>query len=321
MKFDVIVGNPPYQLSDGGAQASATPIYHLFVQQAKKLTPRFIVMIIPSRWFAGGKGLDEFRMEMIADKHISYIHDFLNAEDCFGTGVEIKSGVCYFLWNRDREGMCLVTTHSPDGSISKSERYLKRGDDDVFIRRNEALPILEKIGREYKSFSALVSSRKPFGLSTTDMGQQKLQKENVVIYQRGGTAHFDRKKIIKNRDWVDDFKIFITKAYNAGDDVPHQILNKPIIAGPGTCCNETYLVIGPFSSKQIAKNVKAYIETKFFRFLVSIKKISQDATAKVYQFVPMQDFSKPWTDEELYKKYNLTCDEIAFIESMIKPME
>ena len=321
MKFDVIVGNPPYQLNDGGAQASATPLYHLFVLRAMKLNPRFLTMIIPSRWFAGGKGLDEFRAKMIGDRHMRVLHDYLNAADCFGNGVEIKSGVCYFLWSRETVGPCDIITHSPDGSLSSATRYLQYKGSDVFVRRNEAISILDKVGISESNFSTLVSSRKPFGLSTTDVGHAAEKPGDVRIYQRGGVAYYPRRNLLKNQTYVDLHKIFITKAYNAGDDFPHQILNVPIRAGKGTCCSETYVIIGPFQSEGESMNVESYIKTKFFRFLVSLKKISQDATSKVYQFVPMQDFSKPWTDAELYAKYKLTKDEIAFIESMIKPME
>lgn len=322
MKFDVIIGNPPYQLSDGGSNASATPIYQLFIQQAKKLSPRYLSMIVPSRWFAGGKGLDSFRNEMIADTRIRELHDYLNASDCFGNGVEIKGGVCYFLWDRDNRGDCLVATHSSEGVISQQKRYMKIGDNDVFIRRNEAISILEKVSAfKENSFSTIVSSRKPFGLPTNITGSKTRSGCDVILYQRGGTAFYPLSGLTKNQGWINKYKIYITKAYNAGDDYPHQILNKPIFGDKETCCTETYIVIGPFESEMITNNVISYVCTKFFRFLVSLKKISQDATQRVYEFVPMQDFSKPWTDEELYAKYGLTKEEINFIESMIKPME
>ncbi len=323
MTFDVIIGNPPYQLSDGGNSASATPIYQLFVERAKKLNPRYLTMIIPSRWFAGGKGLDLFRNEMISDKRIRVLHDFLNASDCFGTGVEIKGGVCYFLWDRDNQGKCQVITHTSEGVISQQTRYMKLNDDsDVFVRRNEALPILEKVvSANEQSFSDLVSSRKPFGLPTNVSGHKLRCANDIVMLVRGGTEYYERSKITKNYGWIDKYKIYITKAYNAGDDFPHQILNKPIFGEPGTCCSETYIVIGPFNSKAETQNVISYIQTKFFRFLVSLRKISQDATQKVYSFVPVQDFSKPWTDEELYEKYGINDEEIAFINSMIRPMD
>lgn len=321
MRFDVIIGNPPYQLSDGGARASAAPLYHEFVLQALKLNPHYLTMIIPSRWFAGGKGLDSFRNRMINDRRITVLHDYLNAEDCFGTGVEIKSGVCYFLWDASANGKCKVFTHSPDGSVSYAERYMKRDGSDVFIRRNEAISILDKITSNGESFSCLVSSRKPFGLATTEVGHEEEREGDVVIYRHGGVAYYPRSQLPRNQDWVDKPKIFITKAYGASDDYPHQILNKPIVVGKATCCSETYLVIGPFETLSSARNVESYLKTRLFRFLVSIKKISQDATSRVYQFVPMQDFSHPWTDEMLYRKYGLDEREVAFIESTIRPME
>ena len=322
MQFDVIIGNPPYQMGDGGNGASATPIYHHFVEQSKKIAPRYLVMIIPSRWFAGGKGLDEFRETMISDKRVRHLEDYLNASDCFGNGVEIKGGVCYFLWDRDNIGSCHIVTHTTDGTISESTRFMKIGDNDVFVRRNEAVSIFEKVSKKYEPvFSTIVSSRRPFGLSTNVEGHDNKEENDITIFQRGGTAFFEYSKIEKNIEWVNKYKIYITKAYNAGDDYPHQIINKPILGLKGTCCTETYILIGPFETKGEANNVISYIQTKFFRFMVSLRKISQDATQKVYQFVPLQDFSHPWTDEMLYKKYGLDKDEIAFIESMIRPME
>ena len=322
MKFDVIISNPPYQLSDGGNAASASPIYQLFVEMAKKLNPRYLSMIIPSRWFSGGKGLDDFREDMIKDTRIRILHDFLNANDCFGNGVEIKGGVCYFLWDRDTRGKCTVITHSSEGIISSAERYMQIGGNDVFIRRNEAISILEKVqSKGESSFSEIVSSRRPFGLPTNFLGHKQKATDDIELLQRGGTSYISRKELLRNQNWVDKYKIYVTKAYNAGDEYPHQILNKPILGKPGSCCTETYIVIGPFKSFSETQNVISYLQTRFFRFLVSLKKISQDATQKVYQFVPVQDFSKPWTDEKLFEKYGLTDEEVSFIVSMIKPIK
>lgn len=322
MKFDVIIGNPPYQLSDGGNQASATPIYQLFIEQAQKLKPRFLSMIVPSRWFSGGKGLDSFRSNMISDRRIRVLHDYWNASDCFGTSVEIKGGICYFLWDRDNQGDCHVISHSTNGKISEMRRYLKiEENSDIFVRSNDAISVLEKVRLfNEESFSRLISSRRPFGLPTNIVGLKSHLKDSIVIHLRGGTAYYPLSKIEKNKEWVSKHKIYITKAYNAGDDYPHQIINKPIYGAPNTCCSETYLLIGPFETKIEACNVLSYIRTRFFRFLVWQRKITQDATQKVYSFVPLQDFSKPWTDAELYAKYGLTEEEIAFIESMIRPM-
>lgn len=322
MKFDVIVGNPPYQLSDGGAQASAMPIYNLFVVQAMRLKPRYLSMIIPARWYGGGRGLDEFRSAMIRDKRIRVLHDFLNASDCFGTGVEIKGGVCYFLWERDNEGKCRIFTHNGESVKEQPERYLKEKDSDVFIRYSEGVSVYHKIlAFKEKTMDALVSSQKPFGLRTFVRGTQTKTQDSVILFERGGRSYVNRNEIAVHRDWIDKPKVYISAAYNAGDTYPHQILGKPIIGEPGSCCTETYVVIGPFDNIKESENVVSYIQTKLFRFLVMLKKSSQHAASQVYSFVPVQDFSHPWTDEMLYKKYGLDDDEITFIDSMIRPME
>lgn len=334
MKFDVIVGNPPYQLSDGGAGASAKPLYHLFVQQAKKLNPTYLTMIIPARWFAGGRGVDEFRDEMLNDKRLTIIHDFPNASDCF-PGIEIKGGVCYFLWYKDNKDLCAIFTHKGDEIVSSAKRGLLEKGAETFIRFNEAVPVLRKVQNfQEDSFSELISANDPFGFDVREEGsfkrvQPKFKKtkfkESVEFYysgwQKSGIGHIDRKFIRKNLDWINEYKIYITKAYGAGESFPHQILNSPIIGKPNSCCSETYIVIGPFGNANKAENVVSYVKTKFFRFLVSLKKITQEARRGVYEFVPIQDFSEPWTDEKLYKKYGLSEEEIQFIESMIRPME
>lgn len=322
MKFDVIIGNPPYQLSDGGAQASATPIYNRFVEQAKKLNPRYMTMIIPARWYAGGKGLDTFRASMVMDRRIRVLHDFINASDCFGNGVEIKGGICFFLWDRDHVGKCKVFTHTGDKTVEQNERYLQEDGNDVFIRYAEGVSILGKVqSANEKTMDEMVSSQKPFGLRTYVHGEQKRFAGSIKLYERGGTGYVNRGKITKNENWIDQPKVFISAAYNAGDSIPHQIIGKPIAGEAGSACTETYIVVGPFNAPFEVDNAISYIQTKFFRFLVMLRKSSQHAASSVYAFVPQQDFSKPWTDTELYKKYGLTDDEIAFIESMIKPME
>lgn len=322
MKFDVIIGNPPYQLSDGGAQASATPIYNRFVEQAKKLNPRYMTMIIPARWYAGGKGLDTFRAAMVMDRRIRVLHDFINASDCFGNGVEIKGGICFFLWDRDHVGKCKVFTHTGDKTVEQNERYLQEDGNDVFIRYAEGVSILGKVqSANEKTMDEMVSSQKPFGLRTYVHGEQKRFAGSIKLYERGGTGYVNRGEITKNENWIDQPKVFISAAYNAGDSIPHQIIGKPIAGEAGSACTETYIVVGPFNAPFEVNNAISYIQTKFFRFLVMLRKSSQHAASSVYAFVPQQDFSKPWTDTELYKKYGLTDDEIAFIESMIKPME
>jgi site-specific DNA-methyltransferase (adenine-specific) len=319
MKFDVIIGNPPYQLATGGAQAQAIPLYDKFVLQAKKMNPRFLAMIIPSRWFSGGMGLNDFRSEMLNDNRIRKLVDYPLSSECF-PGVEIKGGVCYFLWDRDNSGKCNVITIRNNNKRT-SERFLLEEGNNIFIRFNEALPILDKVKKlREESFANIVSSQKPFGFPTNFRGKTKRFKNSIKIYVTKNINYINPKEIINNRDWVNKYKVLITKGYGAGEDFPHQIINKPILSEPNSCCSETYIILGVYNNKEQAENAISYIKTKFFRFLVMLQKNTQDALKRVYTLAPLQDFSESWTDEKLYKKYKLTKEEIDFIESMIRPM-
>ena len=318
MKFDVIIGNPPYQLKTGGAQAQAIPLYNKFVLQAKKLNPRYITMIIPSRWFTGGFGLNDFRNEMLNDNRLRVIHDFTDASECF-PGVEIKGGVCYFLWDRDHRGDCQINTHEGGKIVSSMERPLLEKGHDVFIRYNEAVPILKKIlAFKEPSFSSIMSSQRPFGLPTNFSDYHETKKEgDLTVYCNKKIGYISKNfPITKNAELINYYKLFTPKAVGSGGKDDYI---KPILGAPGSLCTETYVCTGPFKTEEEAKNVMSYIDTKFFHFLLTLKKNTQDCLSGAFEFIPLQDFSKPWSDKELYKKYNVTQDEIEFIESMVRP--
>jgi site-specific DNA-methyltransferase (adenine-specific) len=266
MKFDVIVGNPPYQISTGGSGVQATPIYNKFILQSKKMTPRFLSMIVPARWFSGGFGLDSFRDEMLHDNRVREIHDYPEASDCF-SGVQIKGGICYFLWDRDNPGKCKVITHKRDNTGKPEIRPLLEENCDVFIRYNEAVDILHKVwnvsGRDSVTMESIASSQRPFGLPTNFIGNKKQKDGNVVIYGNKGIEYCSRNEILKNHGLIDKIKIFIPRAGSGSDSFPHQILGKPFLVEANTACTETYIVIGPFSSKKEGHNVISYTNKIF----------------------------------------------------------
>ena len=320
MTFDVIIGNPPYQLADGGNAASAKPLYHLFVQQAIRLSPRYLSMIIPARWYSGGKGLDEFRDLMLNDTRLSYLVDYFDSNDCF-PGIDLSGGVCYFLWDQQHSGDCIVRSII-NGKESIIQRPLIEKGNDSFVRFNSSISILEKIKQfQESSFIQLVSSRKPFGIATNEKIDTEKGINGIKIYAYPKNGYIESSKVSANKQSVYKPKVLISYAYGERGNFPYLVIGKPFIGEVNSCCSETYLMIGPFDTTNECENAMSYIRTKFFRFLVLLRKNTQHATSKVYQFVPLQDFSHPWTDEMLYQKYSLTEDEIAFIESMIRPME
>ena len=339
MKLDAIVGNPPYQVMDGGNGASATPVYNLFVDISKKTMPDYISMIMPSRWMTGGRGLDSFRDRMLHDERICVLHDFYQANDCF-PNVEIKGGICYFLWDKTHHGNCLVASHH-NGTIRQNNRPLLEDGVETFIRSDEQISILYKVkAKDEKPLSLWLNAGRYYGFHTKvewdDDLHGRIQTadgsdfipvlskpasgKEVKIYIHGGECWIKRSDIPKNADSVDGYKVLLPRSGNPNSI----IIGKPKISEPGSCSSNTYVVaLCPERnlSKDEANNLFNYIKTKFFRLLVATKTTTQSMSLPAYTFVPLQDFTKPWTDEELYRKYNLTDDEIAFIESMIKPME
>lgn len=320
MKFDVIVGNPPYQLNDGGHGRSAKPLYHKFIQQAKKLNPKYLTMIVPDRWFAGGKGLNEFRDEMLNDKRFRKIVDYTSASDAF-PGADVPGGVCYFLWDNSYNGETEIEVRNGN-QIDISKRYLN--EFDTFIRYSTAADIIKKVRIHSKSFmSEKVSSRKPFGLATNERPKAK---GDLKLKYYGGYGSYPSDLITVGSDLIPLWKVITSKTSYDHAGQPDKAGQRRVfstleILKPNEICTETYIIVGSFNSEKECLNLLSYLKTKFTRFLVSQLSFSQDITKDRFAFVPIEDFSEPWTDEKLYKKYGLTEEEIAFIESMIRPMD
>ena len=323
MKFDVIIGNPPYQLNDGGGRDSAAiPLYDKFVQKAKQLAPHFLIMIIPARWYTGGRGLDDFRDNMISDTRLKVIHDYPETDDCF-PGLNIRGGVCYFLWDSLYHGDCTIINHIK-GKMIEMKRPLKEANIPLLIRYNQSISIMKKVLKfKEVSLGKYVSTSKPFGMRSnfSDFTSIQTEMHSVKLYRFGENGYVAKKIIVKNEKLIDRYKVLVSKASPGGDEYPHSIVSQPIVSEPNSVCTETYLVIKDVDSRIEAENLVSYVKTRFFRFMMSLVKNTQNISKASYTFVPLQDFSHPWTDEMLYRKYNLSSDEIAFIESMIRPME
>lgn len=323
MKFDVIIGNPPYQLSDGGNGVSSKPIYQHFVLQAKKLKPNYLIMITPSRWFTGGKGLDSFREEMLNDRHITYLFDYLNAKDCF-PGVSIGGGVSYFLWEKNRESDCCITNYV-NGYSNTSVRPLNQFP--TFIRYNESIKIITKIQSICNdSLVSQISPRNPFSLSTSLRGEPRKMPDSVIVYSSREQGYIKRSSISQGTDTIDKFKVMISRVTSEHAGEPdksgkYKVISKITILKPGEVCTDSYIIAYPNEDSTRVSNCYNYLRTKFVRFLILQTLTSINLSREQYSLVPMQDFSKSWTDEELYAKYGLDDEEIAFIESMIKPMD
>jgi site-specific DNA-methyltransferase (adenine-specific) len=324
MQFDVIIGNPPYQMKGGAGGTSDSSIYHLFVEQALRLDPRFLIMVIPSRWLAGGRGMDEFRKTMLTGKQISHLVDYTKMSTAF-PGVDFEGGVGYFLWDKDHKGDCEYTLYQGEERQPVAIRDL--GEYDVFVRDERSLGILNKIRAIHEpSMDSIVSADTPFGLPTNSTEwKAKPFKNSVAIYltDRGKrtVGYMLRSSVRKNTHLIDEWKVLLPEAYGERGAIPAMVLGPSIVAPPKSVCTQTYLVAGPFDNKAQAKNAQSYMATRLFRFLVSLRKITQHALRSTYSWAPQQSWDHLWTDKELYKKYNITKDEIAFIESMIRPME
>lgn len=323
MKFDVIIGNPPYQLDDGGNAASASPLYHYFVLQAMKLKPKYLSMIIPARWYAGGKGLDEFRDTILASSHLKNLVDFPNSADCF-PGVNVAGGVCYFLWERDYLGKCQISNEKRGQIVSTSERSLS--EFPFLVRDNIAAVMIRKIMTKHEdSMVKMVKPRNYFGISTTAACKITPSKGDYCVQTSKGTFYLSKNMISDKEEIANKYKVVLTYAMSGGNkptsDETYMIIPSTMrISNPGEVCSETYLIVGGFNTKSEAENLLSYMSTKFFRYFLLQALTSIHITRNKFCFVPIQDFSKSWTDEELYSKYSFSKEDISIIESLIKTM-
>ena len=321
MKFDVVIGNPPYQMKDGAGGTSDSLIFHLFVEQAMRLEPRYLSMVIPSRWLAGGRGLDDFRKEMLNSAKLSHLIDFPSSKEVFPS-VQVEGGICYFLWSPENQGECEVSIVR-GGEMTTSKRKLD--EFDVFVRESRSVEILRKVQAFHeKSITEMLTSDTPFGIATNFSAYRNVERKgDILLYyvNRGkrGTGFVARSAIQKNAQLIDEWKVLVPEGHG-GQQIPNSVLGKPWLCPPGSACTQTFLAFWA-ESESAAMSVESFYRTKFFRHLVSLRKITQHALRSTYLWVPQQSWDQEWTDEKLYKKYGLTKDEVAFIESMIRPMD
>lgn len=324
MKFDVIIGNPPYQLTDGGNGVSAAPIFQLFVEQAKRMQPRYLSMIIPARWYAGGKGLDSFRDSMLSDNRTRKLIDFESSKDCFD-GVNIAGGICYFLWNRDNPGKCEITNITSEKSII-AERSLN--EFPILIRSNTAVSIVHRVlAKTHDMWSTHALPRNPFGFATNFRGRIEKQDGDIELLTSKGFQYVAENEVVKNRQYIDSYKVLIGRLVPSNGELDinpkdgYKVITDTRIINPRQINTETYLDIGVFDTKLEAENFDTYLKCKFTRFLLRQAISSLNVTRECFRFVPAEDYTQSWSDEKLYKKYELTDDEINVIETTMRAME
>lgn len=324
MKFDVVISNPPYQLSDGGNGVSAAPIFQHFVDKAFRLNPRFVTMIIPARWYAGGKGLDDFRESMLNNNHIRKLVDFESSKDCF-SGVNIAGGICYFLWDRDNPGLCEIT-NSINNITYSAERSLS--EFPILIRSNTAVSIVHRILKSgYEPYSEHAYPRNPFGFATNFKGRTEKRPGDIELLTSKGFQYVSRSDVKKNADIIDYYKVLIGRLVPSNGELDvdpkngYRVITDTKIIGPGQINTETYLDIGVFRTEKEAINFDGFLKSKLPRFLLRQAISSLNVTRECFRFVPYLDFNEAWDDEKLYKKFGLTPEEIALVESTIRAFD
>ncbi len=323
MQFDVIIGNPPYQMKGGAGGTSDSSIYQLFVEQAKQLEPRFLSMVTPSRWLAGGRGLSEFRQEMLSSGKLQSLVDFPVSKEVF-PNVEVKGGICYFLWSNTHNGPCDVTVVRGEDETSSSR---KLDEFDVFVRHPVAVGILRKVLKmEEPSMTEILTADTPFGIATNFDGfHDRKGKNDVALHyvkkRKRDIGYVPRNTITRNANLIDKWKVLGPEAgSDGGQKIPDSVLGKPWISVPPSICTQSFLAFW-LESEAEANSLESYFRTKFFRHLVSLRKLTQHALRSTYTWVPMQTWDRQWTDEALYQKYGLTQKEIDYIEMVVRPME